>query len=534
MDIGERYTEAQMKQIERRLKSIYKEAEQDVGRKLREFNKAHKERDAKYRAAVKAGEMSKEDYQAWLRGQVFQGEQWKARRKQMAESLTHANEQAMAIVNGTRFNVFAENANFIEYEIGMGAGLAGAQFGLYDARTVKRLVADDPKLLPPSKVSYPKDMAWNMKKINNALTQGIIQGEAIDDIAQRMANVTGSSRKAMVLHARTSMTGAQNAGRLEGMRAAERLGLKVKKQWMATLDNRTRDSHQDLDGQVQDIDKPFDSILGPIMHPGDPTADPANVYNCRCTLIYVFDDEEFSGERRDEEADEDIEYKTYQEWKTGQKHEEVQAEAPTIAGVEQGKPMAHEQADSGNVNPHFGEAVGYSINCQSCVVTYEARRRGYDVEVVPNDKSHPNCEALSRDTLRAYKDPATGEKPQYLYNSRFTLSSLWTDEVPNAKRFEKRLQEDIQEGGRYELGFAWKGARNSGHIVMLGKDKQGLFIYDPQCDERYTGAQFSHYLTRIKYTVTSYGYKYYTWPEVLRVDDKEFDIDFIEGVLKKK
>lgn len=328
MDIGQRYTEAQMKQIERRLKSIYKEAEQDVGRKLREFNKAHRERDAKYRAAVKAGEMSKEDYQAWLRGQVFQGEQWKAKRMQMAKSLNHANEQAMAIVNGTRFNVFAENANFMEYEIGMGAGLTGAQFGLYDARTVQRLAADDPKLLPPSKVSYPKDMAWNMKKLNNALTQGIIQGEGIDDIAQRMANVTGSSRKAMVLHARTAMTGAQNAGRLEGMRAAERLGLKVKKQWMATLDDRTRDSHQVLDGQVQDIDKPFDSILGPIMHPGDPSADPANVYNCRCTLIYVFDDESFSGERRDEEADEDIGYQTYSEWKRARSGEPPEPVAP--------------------------------------------------------------------------------------------------------------------------------------------------------------------------------------------------------------
>lgn len=320
MDIGERYTERELAQIEKRLKSIYKEAEQDMGKKLREFNKAHKERDAKYRAAVKAGKMSKEDYQAWLQGQVFQGDQWKAKREQMAKSLTHANEQAMAVVNNTRFNVFAENANFMEYEIGMGAGMLDAQFGLYDTNTVKRLVAEQPNLLPPSKVSIPKDMAWNQKKITRAVTQGIIQGEGIDAIAERMAEVSGTTRQAMVLHARTAMTGAQNAGRIEGMLAAQRLGLNVKKQWMATLDSHTRDAHQDLDGQVQEVKEPFQSILGDIMYPGDPGAEPANVYNCRCTLIYVFDDEEFTGERRDNETGEDIEYKTYREWKDGLAH----------------------------------------------------------------------------------------------------------------------------------------------------------------------------------------------------------------------
>lgn len=279
MDIGERYTEAQMKQIERRLKSIYKEAEQDIKKKLNEFNEAHKARDAKYRAAVEAGEMSKEDYQAWLQGQVYQGKAWQNKKAQMAKSLYHANENAMSIVNGSRFDVFAENANWAEYRIAKGIKIDPG-FGIYNQQAVARLVIEQPKLLPPSKVSYPKDMAWNMKKLGRALTQGIIQGEGIEKIAERMSDVTGSSRKAMVLHARTSMTGAQNAGRIYGMEAAQEFGINVKKQWMATLDDRTRDSHQELDGQVQDVDKPFDSILGPIMYPGDYSADPANVYNC--------------------------------------------------------------------------------------------------------------------------------------------------------------------------------------------------------------------------------------------------------------
>ena len=63
------------------------------------------------------------------------------------------------------------------------------------------------------------------------------------------------------------------------------MGVRLKKRWLSTLDGRTRHAHQLLDGQVQPNEKPFQSILGDIMFPGDPNAAPSNVYNCRCTLI---------------------------------------------------------------------------------------------------------------------------------------------------------------------------------------------------------------------------------------------------------
>ena len=55
---------------------------------------------------------------------------------------------------------------------------------------------------------------------------------------------------------------------------------------MAAIDARTREAHRLLDGQEQEIDDPFESELGPIMYPGDVEADPANTYNCRCSLTY--------------------------------------------------------------------------------------------------------------------------------------------------------------------------------------------------------------------------------------------------------
>lgn len=79
-------------------------------------------------------------------------------------------------------------------------------------------------------------------------------------------------------------TSAESKGRLDSFAKAEADGIILKKEWIATKDNRTRDWHAELDGQLADRDKPFINSIGEIMYPGDPHADPANTYNCRCTL----------------------------------------------------------------------------------------------------------------------------------------------------------------------------------------------------------------------------------------------------------
>jgi SPP1 gp7 family putative phage head morphogenesis protein len=192
---------------------------------------------------------------------------------------------------------------------------ATAAFGLYDADAVLRLVKDEPNLLPMPEIDEEKDYQWYNKIINNAVTQGIIQGESLDKICLRISEESGErGLNALRRNARTAYTGAQNAGRVEGMRQAQALGVKDKKRWMAFLDNSTRDAHADLDGQVVNVNEPFDSILGPIMYPGDPDAAPGNVYNCRCTLTYEYPEFPCAMDRMDESG-ENVGDMTYRQWK---------------------------------------------------------------------------------------------------------------------------------------------------------------------------------------------------------------------------
>jgi SPP1 gp7 family putative phage head morphogenesis protein len=238
----------------------------------------------------------------------------------------YANEQANAIVEGQKRAVFTENMAFQAYEIEHGLGME-LSFSIYDSAAVTRLLREQPELLPRRIINGIKDMAWNRTKIANCIIQGIIQGESIPTIAQRIARETSSSNMhAMIRYARTAMTGAQNAGRMEMLREAQQMGIDVKKKWLATLDGRTRDAHRALDGQVQEVEKPFKSELGDIMYPGDFQAHPANVYNCRCTLVYEYpkylpqnaERRAYNNPRsRESELIPDMTYREWRRWRMG-------------------------------------------------------------------------------------------------------------------------------------------------------------------------------------------------------------------------
>ena len=305
-DYGQKATEAEYRRLRAKIDDVYKQAYKEVQQKGLDFAQAHAKREAKLRQDVADGKMTQEDFDAWMRGQVFQGEQWAKKKQQMADTLYHADQVAQEMVNDSRYSVFAENANYIGYSLEHDAGIS-TNFGLYDANSVRRLVKVEPDLLPPKKmVGRDKSYQWYNRQIQTAITQGIIQGEGIGKIANRIGKQTGERNcTAMLRNARTMFTGAQNAGRIEGLHQAQRLGIKVRKQWMATHDSRTRDTHADLDGQIVDVDEPFISSEGnAIMYPGDPTAAPEEVWNCRCTLVYVYPEYPNDMERRDNETGE--------------------------------------------------------------------------------------------------------------------------------------------------------------------------------------------------------------------------------------
>lgn len=329
---GEQVADKAIEQTARKIRRIYTQAAKELREKMVSFNERFAQKTETMRNKLESGEITKAAYESWLRGQVFMGRQWAQKADQAVRVMQDANTEAKTMIDNGKLNVFAENYNYTAYEIDKQAG-AFLNFNLYDEDAVEKLIREKPKMLPEWKIDEKKDYKWNRQKVENSITQGIIQGEGIDQITDRLVDsLCTQNENRMRTFARTSMTGAQNAGRQASMEDAEDMGIKLKKRWLATLDNRTRDLHQELDGQIVDVDEPFEVDLNgehyEIRYPGDPNAEPEMVYNCRCTMIEIYEGIDRKSVRRDMDNNE-IEDMTYKEWKAMKEGKQPEEEPKT-------------------------------------------------------------------------------------------------------------------------------------------------------------------------------------------------------------
>lgn len=287
------WTDEKLEEMERHLSAIYSRASKEIGKEwkkyLKESGKEIEDLQDKYDLAKKGGDKDeirktgKELGQA-KRERTIRNKQFKALSERTAMEISKVNETALAYINGELPEIYVTGYNALADAVD---GVGGYAFNLLDANTVKNLALADESLLPYKKLDPAKDIPWNMKKINAEVLQGILQGESMDKIANRIGRVQQMNANASIRTARTIVTGAENKGRQDSYEKVTADGIILKREWIAAKDKRTRHAHLELDGQEKDIDKPFSNAIGLIMFPGDPGAHPANVYNCRCTLRAV-------------------------------------------------------------------------------------------------------------------------------------------------------------------------------------------------------------------------------------------------------
>lgn len=282
-DKGREETDRKLKELEKQLAEIYSQANKELVQKMEKYFKDFKRKDEAKRQAVEKGEITDEEYKRWRTGQLAAGNRWIAMCDTIAADMNNVNNIARSITQGYMPEVYAINHNWGTYSVEHGAKI-NTNYTMYNAQVVEKLMQDDPDIMPLASegIHSEKDKAWNRKVINAVMLQGILQGESINEMAKRFESVGVSNYKSSVRYARTSITGAENAGRIDSYKRAQELGIKLKKIWIATLDGRTRDSHRDMDGEEQEVD---DTFSNGCEHPGDPSGPPSEVWNCRCTLI---------------------------------------------------------------------------------------------------------------------------------------------------------------------------------------------------------------------------------------------------------
>ena len=227
-------------------------------------------------------------YQHWLKDYTLRNQHYMRVVEVTAKHIEHSAEIAADYLNGKLPEIYGLNYNYVGRKFNALQAKTGISFELVDKTVVKKLILEKGTLLPYRVVDGKKAVRWNTKRINAEVLQGILQGESMDKIANRLQKVEKMDAASSIRNARTAVTSAENSGRIDRMKEATEKGLIFKKRWIATSDSRTREWHAELDGTIQDLNKPFTNAVGDIMFPGDPNADPANVYGCRCALGWEY------------------------------------------------------------------------------------------------------------------------------------------------------------------------------------------------------------------------------------------------------
>ena len=190
-------------------------------------------------------------------------------------------------------------------------------------------------------------------------------------------------------------------------------------------------------------------------------------------------------------------------------------------GIKRGEDMTFAEANELRGNIGYGEGREFSVNCQSCVVANELRRRGYDVTALPNLKKEENIPyELSGKTNWAWIDPETMQTPEKKQAGGQYVSGL-DIKSKTLTQLNKELNELTKEAGRYHIDFMWKDGKG-GHIITVDRLENGsIRIYDPQIGRLGDWKVISKDIS-LKYGVN-----------VLRVDNLLVNTDIIDRIVRK-
>jgi len=291
-DAGRKKVDEQLKKLEAHLSSVYKQAASECQKELDEYLSRFRIAERIKRDQVKNGVITQSEYQNWARRQIFHTRQMQAKVLDLSKKMVNADKEAMAMINKELPAVYATSYNwggFRGEKFAQAAGFDYTQFTIVNKDAVRVLATEDPDLIPWKPMpDDKKDLAWNRQHIQQAIEQGIVQGDGIDKISKRLLPVVNMDETAARRTARTAVNSIENKGRKDATDRVRDAGIPMTEVWSCTHDSRTRDTHILLDGTKPNEDGYFgEGILDPyhlMQYPSDPNGEPKEVYNCRCRL----------------------------------------------------------------------------------------------------------------------------------------------------------------------------------------------------------------------------------------------------------
>jgi len=194
---------------------------------------------------------------------------------------------------------------------------AGLDFGFHTLSEKKIEAAILNKM---DRITWIKRSTEHGKKLNQTIREkiasGLIQGKSYNAITADIKDAIGRTTSQLMRVVQTETHRVQSMASVEAFEKikskGDEYGLETKKIWVATLDNKTRDTHAELDGQVADDNGMFKINGLEAEAPGLFGVAEEDI-NCRCTIAYEIDG--ITPQlRKDNETGETIKWQSYKQW----------------------------------------------------------------------------------------------------------------------------------------------------------------------------------------------------------------------------
>lgn len=316
--------EKRLKKLQKKLAKEYQKSENEIKKILDEYLQELEGEDEMELEKLESGLITEAQYSAW-RQRIIQGsEMTRLMASGIAAIMVGIDIAAINHINKATTAVALEGSTFAQFET---SRIAGKTFSLVNKNAIE--VALKEKLY--KKVNVARDTIWNERQVRSVISQALLNGWSVPKTANKLLDTVGTyykkediknwynltekqitreiarkNRIASLRDARTMLNSAEQQGKLAEYRMLKEMGVDIQKGWMATLDERTRDSHAEIDMEFVEIEDTFSNGL---MEPCDPDGDPSEVYNCRCSLISKIDGKTISLEERRNNLE-----RSYEEW----------------------------------------------------------------------------------------------------------------------------------------------------------------------------------------------------------------------------
>lgn len=291
-DLGRKRVDKTLEELEKDLEGIYQTASEEMQMKLDRYLERYSAREERYLAMVESGDMSIDEFNHWRENQILYSNGMRVQIEALTNDAVNADRIASDMINNTMPYVYSTSYNYMGFIGSMQAQYADMEipaFPMVNMEAFRILATEDPTLIPIN-LDIEEDRRWNQQHITSAITQGIVQGEAIPQISRRLRQVTDMDSRAARRNARTACTYIENRGRREGVQKLRDAGIPFDEPWNATIDDRTRETHILLHGTLPNEDGYYGEGILDIRHkplmrePADPDGALDEVYNCRCCV----------------------------------------------------------------------------------------------------------------------------------------------------------------------------------------------------------------------------------------------------------